>query len=104
MIQSNLIPLTPFDHSNEVIIQQLQAVEETVTAINSLRDRKTVILNLEALDKQEAQRVVDWMAGSAFAIHGQTVWIENKTFLFVPHCVEVTSPDIEEFPPSPKLG
>ncbi|MDJ0844518.1 cell division protein SepF [Crocosphaera sp.] len=76
---------------SEVVVKTINAVEETREALQLLQARKVVILVLEQLSQDKAQRVVDWMAGGTCAIDGQTFWISEKTFMFVPNQVEIKS-------------
>ena len=88
---------------SEVIIKTIKAVEDTREALQLLQARKVVILVLDQLTIDKAQRVVDWMAGGACAIDGQTFWISEKTFMFVPNQVEIKSQRPDPSSPSPSL-
>ena len=74
-----------------MIIMKLQSIEDTPQALMALQERKMVIVNLARLDSEEAQRVVDWVAGGTYAIDGQTFWLGERTFLFAPSSVQVTT-------------
>lgn len=88
----------------EVVVMELKSERETVRALQALQDRKMVVLTLNRLSSETAQRVVDWMAGGTYAIDGRTVWIGEKTFLFAPSSVRITAPEARSHPVSPKLG
>lgn len=88
---------------SEVVVKTINAVEETEEALQLLQARKVVILVLDKLTVEKAQRVVDWMAGGACAIDGQTFWISEKTFMFVPNQVEIKSQRSTPISPSPYL-
>ena len=65
-------------------------------AIQALRERKTVILNLTMMEPDQAQRAVDFVAGGTFAIDGHQERVGESIFLFAPSCVTVTSAATEE--------
>ena len=88
---------------SEVVVKTINAVEETREALQLLQARKVVILVLDQLTIDKAQRVVDWMAGGTCAIDGQTFWISEKTFMFVPNQVEIKSQRSSPTSPSPSL-
>ncbi len=88
---------------SEVVVKTISAVEETREALQLLQARKVVILVLDRLTTDKAQRVVDWMAGGTCAIDGQTFWVSEKTFMFVPNQVEITSQRSNPTSPSPSL-
>jgi cell division inhibitor SepF len=94
------------DSQPEVVVKTVYLVEETRQALQLVQERKTVILILDKLPPKQAQRVVDWMAGGTCAIDGQTFWIGEKTFMFVPNQVQITSnrPPISSVAPSLKTG
>ncbi|MEM8779851.1 MAG: cell division protein SepF [Cyanobacteria bacterium P01_G01_bin.49] len=76
---------------SEVVVKTIYTVEETRQALQLLQDRKVVVLILDRLTEEQAQRVVDWMAGGACAIDGKTFWVSEKTFMVVPNQVEIVS-------------
>lgn len=76
---------------SEVVVKTISTIEETRQALQLLQERKIVILILDRLSSEQAQRVVDWMAGGACAIDGQTFWVSEKTFMFVPNQVEIVT-------------
>ena len=61
------------------------------SAIQALRERKTVILNLTMMEPDQAQRAVDFVAGGTFAIDGHQERVGESIFLFAPSCVTVTN-------------
>jgi cell division inhibitor SepF len=69
---------------SEVIVKKISAVEETREALELLQARKVVILVLDQLSTEKAQRVVDWMAGGVCAIDGQTFWVSEKNIYVCP--------------------
>ena len=77
-----------------------RSFDEMPQAIQALRERKTVILNLTMMDPDQAQRAVDFVAGGTFAIDGHQERVGESIFLFAPSCVNVTSSFNEEISPS----
>ena len=68
-----------------------RSFDEMPQAIQALRERKTVILNLTMMDPDQAQRAVDFIAGGTYAIDGHQERVGESIFLFAPSCVNVTS-------------
>ena len=56
--------------SSEVSLMEPRSFDEMPQAIQALRERKTVILNLTMMDPDQAQRAVDFIAGGTYAIDG----------------------------------
>ena len=86
--------------SSEVSLMEPRSFDEMPQAIQALRERKTVILNLTMMDPDQAQRAVDFVAGGTYAIDGHQERVGESIFLFAPSCVNVTSSFSEEASPS----
>lgn len=83
--------------TSEVVVMEPRSFEEMPQAIQALRERKSVVLNLTIMDPDQAQRAVDFVAGGTYAIDGHQERIGESIFLFTPNCVQVSTPsDMEE--------
>jgi cell division inhibitor SepF len=82
--------------SVEVCLMEPRSFDEMPRAIQALRERKTVILNLTMMEPDQAQRAVDFVAGGTFAIDGHQERVGESIFLFAPSCVTVTTAGGEE--------
>ena len=80
----------------EVIVMEPRSFDEMPKAIQALRERKTIILNLTMMEPDQAQRAVDFVAGGTFAIDGHQERVGESIFLFAPSCVTVTTAGSEE--------
>jgi len=74
---------------SEVVVMEPRSFEEMPQAIQALRERKSVVLNLTMMDPDQAQRAVDFVAGGTYAIDGHQERIGESIFLFTPSCVSV---------------
>jgi len=86
----------------EVTLMEPRSFDEMPRAIQALRDRKTVIINLTMMEPDQAQRAVDFVAGGTYAIDGHQERVGESIFLFAPSCVTVTTASGEE-PSSPTI-
>jgi cell division inhibitor SepF len=86
----------------EVCLMEPRSFDEMPRAIQALRERKTVILNLTMMEPDQAQRAVDFVAGGTFAIDGHQERVGESIFLFAPSCVTVTTAGSED-PASPTV-
>ena len=80
----------------EVSLMEPRSFDEMPRAIQALRERKTVILNLTMMEPDQAQRAVDFVAGGTFAIDGHQERVGESIFLFAPSCVTVTNASQDE--------
>ena len=78
-------------NQSELVVMEPRSFEEVPEAILALRDRKAVILNLNSMDTDEAQRSVDYVAGGVFAMDGHQERIDQNVFLFTPASVHISS-------------
>ena len=76
---------------SEVVVMEPRSFEEMPQAIQALRERKSVVLNLNVMDPDQAQRAVDFVAGGTYAIDGHQERIGESIFLFTPSCVSVVT-------------
>jgi cell division inhibitor SepF len=76
---------------SEVLVLEPRTFEEMPQAIQALRERKSVVLNLTMMDPDQAQRAVDFIAGGTYAIDGHQERIGESIFLFTPSCVQVST-------------
>ena len=98
---SNVVGMPGISNSaSEVSLMEPRSFDEMPQAIQALRERKTVILNLTMMDPDQAQRAVDFVAGGTYAIDGHQERVGESIFLFAPSCVNVTSSFPEEASPS----
>jgi cell division inhibitor SepF len=76
---------------SEVVVMEPRTFEEMPQAIQALRGRKSVVLNLTLMDPDQAQRAVDFIAGGTYALDGHQERIGESIFLFTPSCVQVST-------------
>jgi cell division inhibitor SepF len=76
---------------SEVIVIEPHSFEEMPQVIQALRERKSVVLNLNIMEPEEAQRAVDFVAGGTYAMDGHQERVGESIFLFTPSCVKVST-------------
>jgi len=64
-----------------MIVMKPKSFEDIQALITNLASGQSVIFNLEDVSKDTAQRMLDFMAGAAFALGGSMQRIENTMFL-----------------------
>lgn len=84
---------TPARKSNvsmEVCVVKPSSVDDSREITETLLAGRTVILNLEGMDLEVAQRIIDFISGATFAISGNLQKISNYIFLVTPTNVDIT--------------
>lgn len=79
----------------EVCVIKPTSVEEAREITETLLANQTVVLNLEGLDVEIAQRIIDFASGSTYAISGNLQKISNYIFIITPACVDISG-DFQE--------
>ena len=74
----------------EVCVIKPTSVEDSREITETLLSGRTVILNLEGLDLEIAQRIIDFTSGATFAISGNLQKISNYIFLVTPTNVDIS--------------
>ncbi|WP_461811539.1 cell division protein SepF [Faecalimonas sp.] len=76
--------------SMEVCVIKPTAVDDAREITETLLSGRTVILNLEGIDLEVAQRIIDFTSGATYAISGNLQKISNYIFLVTPTNVEIS--------------
>ncbi len=74
----------------EVCVVKPTSVADSKEITETLLAGRTVILNLEGMDLEIAQRIIDFISGAAFAISGNLQKISNYIFLVTPTNVDIS--------------
>ena len=63
--------------------------EELLLAVDYLREGKTVLLNLEHVDKSLYRRMIDFVSGAAYALNATIKQATDESFFIAPDKVDV---------------
>ena len=80
---------------NSVVVVKPTSVEESREITDTLLANRTVVLNMEGLEVDLAQRIIDFASGSCYAIHGNLQKISHYIFIITPVSVDVSG-DFQE--------
>jgi len=75
----------------KMVISQPTTFEQSEEICNFLKEKKSVIVNLEYVNKDIARRIVDFISGGVFALDGHIQKISNSIFLIAPFNYEITN-------------
>lgn len=79
----------------EVCVIKPNTVEDAREITETLLANRTVVLNLEGIDVDVAQRIIDFTSGSCFAISGNLQKISHYIFIITPASVDISG-DFQE--------
>lgn len=74
----------------EVCVIKPTAVDDAREITDTLLSNRTVVLNLEGLDVEIAQRIIDFTSGSTYAMGGNLQKISHYIFIITPKSVDIS--------------
>lgn len=74
----------------EVMVVEPRSFGEAGQIVQNLKDRKTIVLNLHLLDKEQSQRTIDFVCGAAHALNGKPQKVGDMVFIFTPSNVTLS--------------
>jgi len=86
-------------HTNvqmEVVVTAPNNLEEAGEVCDYLKEKKTVIVNLENIEHEIAQRISDFLCGACYALDGSIQLISDDIFIIGPVNVDITGQFKEE--------
>lgn len=88
-------PKRSMGNGMEVCVIKPTSVEDAREITDTLLSNRTVVLNLEGLDVDVAQRIIDFTSGSTYAIKGNLQKISHYIFIITPASVDISG-DFQE--------
>lgn len=77
--------------SVKVVVVEPRSFEEVQTIVDQMKARRPVILNLESLDKELAQKILNFLNGAIYALNGETQRVSAGIFFYAPPGVDVST-------------
>ena len=74
----------------EVCVIKPSSMEDTREIADTLVDNSTVILNLEGIDVELAQRIIDFTSGACYSLGGSLQKVSSYIFVLGPYNVDIT--------------
>jgi len=80
----------------QVVLVKPERFENASEIADHLRDKRTVVLNLEQTDKTIARRLIDFLSGVAYANEGTIKKVALATYIITPYNVDILGDLIDE--------
>ena len=80
----------------QVVLAKPERFENAAEIADHLREKRTVVLNLEQTNKDIARRLIDFLSGVAYAQDGKIKKVAVNTFLITPYNVDLLGDLIDE--------
>jgi len=80
----------------QVVLVKPERFENAAEIADHLRDKRTVVLNLEQTQKDTARRLIDFLSGVAYAQEGKIKKVAVSTYIITPYNVDIMGDLIDE--------
>ncbi len=80
----------------KVVLVEPTSFNDAAQICDNIKSRKTVVVNLEKTDPEEARKIFDFLNGSVYALNGKIQKIANGVFILAPNNVDILSEIDEE--------
>ena len=80
----------------KVVLVKPERFENASEIADNLKDKRTVVLNLESTNKDVARRLIDFLSGVAYAGEGKIKKVAANTYIITPYSVDIMGDLIDE--------
>ena len=80
----------------QVVLVKPERFENASEIADHLREKRTVVLNLESTNKEIARRLLDFLSGVAYANEGKIKKVAISTYIITPYTVDILGDLIDE--------
>ena len=80
----------------QVVLVKPERFENASEIADHLREKRTVVLNLESTNKDIARRLLDFLSGVAYANEGKIKKVAISTYIIAPYNVDILGDLIDE--------
>ena len=80
----------------KVVLVKPERFENASEIADHLREKRTVVLNLEGTNKDVARRLIDFLSGVAYAGEGKIKKVAANTYIITPYHVDIEGDLIDE--------
>ena len=80
----------------QVVLVKPEKFEDASAIADHLREKRTVVLNLESTNKEIARRLLDFLSGVTYANEGKIKKVAISTFIITPYNVDILGDLIDE--------
>ena len=89
--RNNKVVSMPQQQSIKMVISQPTNFEQSEEICGFLKEKKSVIVNLEYVNKDVARRIVDFISGGVYSLDAHIQKVSNSIFLIAPVNYEITN-------------
>lgn len=91
---AKVLPMSSTSSASKMVITQPTCFEDVQEIGEYLKQKRTVIVNLESVNKEDHRRIIDFVSGASFVTEGSIQKVSSLIYLITPKTVEIQN-DIE---------
>ena len=80
----------------QVVLVKPERFDNAAEIADHLKEKRTVVLNLESTNREVARRLLDFLSGVAYANEGKIKKVANNTYIITPYSVCIMGDLIDE--------
>jgi cell division inhibitor SepF len=88
--KQNVVSLQSIQKSSKMVLFEPRDYAEAQDITDHLKNRRTVVVNLQRIDREQGKQIVDFLSGAVYALGGHIQKIGANIFLCTPDNVEVS--------------
>ncbi|MBI3929473.1 MAG: cell division protein SepF [Armatimonadetes bacterium] len=85
----------PTPRKEEIVVLEPSSFTDAREIAETLKLKKSILLNMRKTDKELARRIVDFLSGISYAIDGHSQKVADQIYLFTPGHIEILIPNAE---------
>ena len=89
--RKNKVVAMPQSQQIKMVICQPTTFEQSESICTLLKEKKSIIVNLEYVNKDIARRIIDVISGAVHALDGHMQKVSNSIFLIAPYNYDITN-------------
>lgn len=87
----NVVNLTSMQNpTSKMVLCEPKTYNEAQEIADNIVNRRSVVINLQRVDHQQAKRIIDFLSGTVYAVNGDIQKLGSETFLCTPDNVNVS--------------
>ena len=88
-------------NARTMVIHAPASYQESQSLVSQLKQNKQIMIKLDAVERSDAQRILDFMSGAAYALECQVIKISKGIYLFASNDVQIERPEEDETEQTP---
>lgn len=87
--QGKVVSMQNLPGQTKVIIMQPETFDEAQNICDHIVNKQPVVINLEEVEKECAQRIIDFLSGAVYSLEGSIQKVSNGIFVIAPNNVDI---------------